>query len=454
MQNKKIASYKSANNSRNHYNSNNKVINLVNNIYDDEFVSLINHLSSSLKDYFKLLSKLMNNIREIASTLGNQTLFSKCLLNECIPLYKNNNTDKITQLSDRIDIIDNNKKLLNNNISLIDVNMQSFLDKAKIIFKKMKIIRNNNINNIIKKQKYIQNNKIINKNSFKNINNEINYNLHSNDSYNFRKRKNYSSNNNMRYNKQPILNQDYKNFNCTTLKKNKTSKSYSKTLINNNMLSIDLNNNKNDYMNYNDINMNERQKTISFNLRQFLFKSNKNKLENPLENSNESFNHKNTLINMKNKNNSLFNYCSLINNSKLKNNRNINTKDNIKYKNNSSFSNDITNANNKYKKSLQEMNKNKNIFGNSLYDYKHCWNKTNLELKNDKTKNIQFIPNYFNSINFINNKEKENIIDEKNINNICFNIANKIIEYFMLLNDIDSKEENKYKLKKNKKIFN
>ena len=54
MYNKKNCSHRSANNSRNHYNSN-TVINLVNIIYDDEFVSLINNLSSSLKDYFKLL---------------------------------------------------------------------------------------------------------------------------------------------------------------------------------------------------------------------------------------------------------------------------------------------------------------------------------------------------------------------------------------------------------------
>ena len=452
MLNKKLISYKSSNNSRNHYNSKKKVINLVNYIYDDEFVSLINNLSSSLKDYFKLLSRFMNNLREITSTLGNQTLYSKCLLNECLSLYKNNNTDKIMQLSDRIYIIDNNKKLLNNNISLIDVNMQSFLDKAKILFKKMKIIRNNKLNNLVKKQKYNENNKIINKNSNNNIYNEFNYNINNNDSYNFRKRRYYSSNNNMRYNNQPILNQNYQNFNCTALKKNKTSKIYSKTLVNNNNLSIDLNNNKNDYINYNrnNSNVNDRKKTISFNLRKFLFKSNKSQLDNPLENSNESFNYKNTLINMRNTNNSLLNYCSLINNGKAKNNRNINTKDNIKYKNISSFSNDISNTNNKYKNSLQDININKNVIGNSIYDYKHCWNKTNLELKNYRSKDIQFIPNYFNSINY-NNKEKEIIIDDKNINIICYTIANKIIEYFMLLNDIDSNEENKYKLKSVKK---
>ena len=45
---KRNSSYKSASNSRNHLNSNNTIINLVNIIYDDEFVSLINNLSSSL----------------------------------------------------------------------------------------------------------------------------------------------------------------------------------------------------------------------------------------------------------------------------------------------------------------------------------------------------------------------------------------------------------------------
>ena len=38
MNGKRKYPYKSANNSRNHYNSNNTVINLVNIIYDDEFV--------------------------------------------------------------------------------------------------------------------------------------------------------------------------------------------------------------------------------------------------------------------------------------------------------------------------------------------------------------------------------------------------------------------------------
>ena len=50
--------YYNQNNSRNQIKSNNNtVINLVNIIYDNEFVSMLNDLSSSVKDCFKLLIK-------------------------------------------------------------------------------------------------------------------------------------------------------------------------------------------------------------------------------------------------------------------------------------------------------------------------------------------------------------------------------------------------------------
>ena len=459
--------YKSDNNSRNHYNSNNTVINLVNIIYDDEFVSLINNLSSSLKDYFKLLKNLMNNIKEIISTLNNQTLYSKCLLNECITLYENNNNiDKLIQLSDRIDIIDNNKKLLNHNVSLIEVNMSSFLDKAKILFKKMKITRNSKINNTIKKQTNNINN-INGKNIINKSGNNLEINYNRNDFKKNEKRKNLSCNNfNFRYDESKLNQNILQNINCTTLKKNNmTSKSYSKTLFNN-----DFNNSSNlDINNYNDFNLNindDTQKTTNFNLRHFLFKSNKNIIDNPLENSNESYNFKNSLKNIQKRNNSLKKYCNLINDSKTKNNRNINGNQSLKYKNINSFSN---------KNSMKEMNRN-NI-SNNIYDYKHCWNKNNLELKNYKlNKNIEFIPNYFNSKNSIKiekdiNNDISNINNIYNINNIsnlnnvnnvnnvnnnnnlCLNIAYKIIDYFSLVNNIDMNEENKYKLKTIKKYL-
>jgi len=212
----KHSPFKSENNSRNPYNTKNRIINFVNIIYDDEFVSLINNLSSSLKDYLKFLKNILNNIHEIISTLSNQTLYSKCLINECIS-YNKNNAEKMLQLSDRIDIIENNKKLLDNNLSLIETNMSSFLNKAKILFKKMKITRNSKLNNSIRKHKnkrnnnsYINNN-ILNKNRIEgNINNKY-----------------HSSNKDIGY-KRPYLNKSsFQNYFYLSNQKSKTSKSYS-----------------------------------------------------------------------------------------------------------------------------------------------------------------------------------------------------------------------------------
>ena len=451
MYNKKNCSHRSANNSRNHYNSN-TVINLVNIIYDDEFVSLINNLSSSLKDYFKLLNTLLNNIREITSTLSNQTLYSKCLLNECLSIDKNIYTDKLMQLSDRIDIIDNNKKLLDNNISLIDANMSSFLDKAKILFKKMKITRNSKINKTIKKERLLQKN-MNNRNIFDFYKNYKNINYNSNDNSKIiLKNKNYSSTNNKRC-KNPIISQyDNPNYCFSTIKNNKTSKSYSKNLVNNNLFinddySYNYNNNvKNDAHHFSDINhIRGRQKTFSFNLRQFLFKNNRNKIENLLEKSNESNPLKNSLTKMKNSNNSLINYYSLIDISKTKNNRNINTKESNKNKNISSFNNDISLPVNNFKmNNKMELDNNKNI-----YNFKNCWNKTNLELKNYSHKNIDYNNNMLNSLNCNNKDTTINCDMNKSQNSVPLNLANSVIEYFMFLKNINNTDEkNTNKIKK------
>jgi hypothetical protein len=446
MYNKKNCCHRSANNSRNHYNSN-TVINLVNIIYDDEFVSLINNLSSSLKDYFKLLNKLLNNIREIISTLSNQTLYSKCLLNECFSIDKNIYMDKLMQLSDRIDIIDNNKKLLDNNISLIDANMSSFLDKAKILFKKMKITRNSKINKTMNNQRILQNNININNRNIldlyrskKNLNCN-NYNCNENSKKRLNN-KNYRSCNN-KNNKNPIIN-DNPNFRYSSLKKNK-SKSYSNNFQNNNLLinddySYNYNNKiKNDYNHFNDINYTkERQKTISFNLRQFLFKN--NKVDSFLEKSNESIPIKNSsLKKMKNNNNSLINYCSLIDISKTKNNRNLNLKEGINNKNISTFNNDASSQNSNFNIKLNnkmELDKKK------IYNFKKCWNNANLDLKSYSHKNIDYNNNLYNSLNYINKESTINYDMNKSQNNIQLNLANSVIEYFMFLKNINNKDEN------------
>ena len=52
-------------------NSSSRLINLVNIVYDDEFVHIINKLSSSIKTYFKMAKKTISEINDNLSNLIN-----------------------------------------------------------------------------------------------------------------------------------------------------------------------------------------------------------------------------------------------------------------------------------------------------------------------------------------------------------------------------------------------
>ena len=357
--NENISCYNS-NNSRNQIKSNNTVINLVNIIYDNEFVSLINELSSSLKDCFKLLNKLLENIKEISATLSNQTLYSKCLLKDYIMLNKNKN-EKLLQVMDRLDIFENNRNLLDNNISFINVNITSFFDHAKTLFKKMKVTRNIKLNNI-KNMNSMNGNSRINQNIYNNIKfNNFNSNYNSNNNSRSKIIKNkrvYSSYDNMKY--------KYRNQNTLqnslSYKRNRSSKKKTENLLINS--SDDINN---DFLGK-EKDLSLRQKTISFNLRNFMINNNKNKINNLFENS---LMKKEQKIN---DNNNLFlNYCSLINNSKAKNNRKKVNRGNIQsLKNISSFKNEYR-INNYFNNNI-----NKNISNNS-----HIYNQRRINFNSN-----------------------------------------------------------------------
>ena len=417
-QNKNMSYYN--NNSRNQFKSNNTVINMFNIIYDNKFVSLINDLSSSLKDCFKLINKLLNNIKEISTALTSQIIHSKCLLNDYIMLNKNNNNDKLIQVKDRLDFIDNNKSLLESNISFMNVNISSFLEHAKTLFKKMRITRNTKLNDI-------QNSGLYNK-DFK-FNNIINNNYNSNDNYqskNIKNKRNYSSYDNMRY--KDRNENTFQNYNSLSVKKNKSFKNISKNLLINS--TDDINNNINNIENSN--NISQRQKTISFNLRRFMFNKNKNKINNILENI--SLNKENKVKN----NNLLFNYCSLINNPKTKNNRKKVNKGNIQsLKNINSFKNDnrINNFfNNKYE------NRNDNSSINNTKKKINFNYSSNLNINKLINKNDLDNTDYVKIIENINKKQND-------LNSL---LANKIVEYFTL---IKNSQKNKLKIEKTQKYL-
>ena len=123
----------------------NPSINISNFVYDQYFVSLINSISSHIKNFCQKLIKVINEIKNISISLESQANHSKYLL-KIISLSNTNNIERYRQLSDRIDMINESKKILDDNLSLVNKNINIFISDVKITFKKMKIIRNQKIN--------------------------------------------------------------------------------------------------------------------------------------------------------------------------------------------------------------------------------------------------------------------------------------------------------------------
>ena len=121
---------------------NKKKIDLVNVVYDEEFVSLLNSLSSNLKNFYTITLNIIKDLYNNSLVIDNNSIYSKCLINE----INYNTKEKIKQLNDRIDTICNTKKFLEKNILLIDSNLNKFFNDSKKIFKNMKTIRNSKIN--------------------------------------------------------------------------------------------------------------------------------------------------------------------------------------------------------------------------------------------------------------------------------------------------------------------
>ena len=65
-------------------NSSPKLINLVNIVYDDEFVHIINKLSSSIKSYYKMTKKIISEINE---NLSNIIINIIILMKNCLKKY-------------------------------------------------------------------------------------------------------------------------------------------------------------------------------------------------------------------------------------------------------------------------------------------------------------------------------------------------------------------------------
>ena len=92
-------------------------IDLANVVYDEEFVSLINSLSSTIKNYYTLTLNIIRDLYNNSLVIDNNSIYSKCLINE----INYNTKEKIRQLEEKIDTISNTKKYLKKIYSLFNL---------------------------------------------------------------------------------------------------------------------------------------------------------------------------------------------------------------------------------------------------------------------------------------------------------------------------------------------
>ena len=138
-------------------------------IYDEEFISSINSLSNSIKNYFQKNKIYLGNIKLISENINEQVIFSKGAINDILIYFnqirqaRNNNLnlsfnsnekylkEKMRLISERIEKINEFKINMLSNIKNCEICFISFFEEAKELFKKMKVIRTEKIENFNKK---------------------------------------------------------------------------------------------------------------------------------------------------------------------------------------------------------------------------------------------------------------------------------------------------------------
>ena len=294
-------------------------IDLVNVVYDEEFVSLINSLSKTIKNYYTLTLNIIRDLYNNSLVIDNNSIYSKCLINE----INYNTKEKLKQLEEKIETISNTKKIFEKNILLVHSNLNKFFNDSKQIFQNLKNIRNSKINFAIETNKRYErhgnNNSMINfKTSFEK--NDLLIDQNDNERY-------YKRFNNSLSNEKPLSSISYKRNRLFQLKGNSTE-------INkrHKMKTIYFNNNS---TNNGPIISNNN----SFRIKNKLFDKIPNKKQN-YEN-NLSYKQKNKKIKIGNLNN-ILEFTPVISKSKSSyNNFYINQNSNINLN-----SNDINNVNN------------------------------------------------------------------------------------------------------------
>ena len=124
-------------------------INTSNKNLEKNIINFMTTLYSNIKSFQEKILNNINSIKNITSSLDNHTNHSKSLL-KLIVIKNNNYIERYRQLSDRIDMINQSKKILEDNLFFANESIKIFMDDVKQLFIKM--------NQKIKETKYIESN--------------------------------------------------------------------------------------------------------------------------------------------------------------------------------------------------------------------------------------------------------------------------------------------------------
>ena len=114
--------------------NNQERMNKITQVYDDEFISLINGLNESIKEYYKVSRNNINEANSFLSFYEQQGKSIQTLMDEII---NSNSYDRINEVFEQIPKINEIMAQLQMNSNSNEHNLNLFFEDAKILFKKI-----------------------------------------------------------------------------------------------------------------------------------------------------------------------------------------------------------------------------------------------------------------------------------------------------------------------------
>jgi chromosome segregation protein len=127
---------------------------LTQHVYDDEFVQLINSLSTAVREYFKISRGCFSSIKPSSDSMLDNILNCKSQVNELLlalngTKYSQRATtptkDKINLINEKFESLNEFRSNILKNLKVLHQASNKFYDNAKVLFKKMKITRSSKL---------------------------------------------------------------------------------------------------------------------------------------------------------------------------------------------------------------------------------------------------------------------------------------------------------------------